>query len=199
MEGKESAKGDSFYEDAAQRIFEHVGYKNSFEKQDAVWENEKTKARVYVGGESAASNLELLQSTNVKRIVNCRGNVENTLENEKSLKFFKMPITSWASSNLDTSEKVWDFLKDLFAFVDEGLENGESVLIHCLAGAHRAPTTAAAYLLYKTHKDITDVAIHLKACRPIVDLRSFGGSSEFLFKVQHALQELKYPNALESK
>ena len=40
-------------------------------------------------------------------------------------------------------------LAALFEFVDGALAKGESVLVHCLAGAHRAGTTGCMLLMYK--------------------------------------------------
>ena len=35
---------------------------------------------------------------------------------------------------LNRKQKVYEEFRSMFAFVDEGLEKGESVLIHCAAG-----------------------------------------------------------------
>lgn len=153
-----------------------------FNKMDAVWEHPETKAKLFVGGESAAKDLELLRSNNISHIVNCRGSeVKNTLENTEGLCFFRMCIIS--SKPVKTAEDIWEFFKDFFGFVDGALNEGKSVLIHCLAGAHRAPTATAAYLLYKMQSTPDEIRAHLKSCRPIVDLRYFGCDS--LLQVLH--------------
>ena len=42
------------------------------------------------------------------------------------------------------------FIQQLFDFVEGALAAGSSVLIHCLAGAHRAGTTGCLMLMHKT-------------------------------------------------
>ena len=44
--------------------------------------------------------------------------------------------------------QVWAYFKVLFDFVEVELGAGKSVLIHCLAGAHRAGTAGTACLMH---------------------------------------------------
>lgn len=41
-----------------------------------------------------------------------------------------------------------NYFKPLFDFIDEAIKNGDNVLIHCLAGAHRAGTVGIACLMH---------------------------------------------------
>ena len=41
-----------------------------------------------------------------------------------------------------------EFTNPMFAFIEEAIAGGESVLVHCLAGAHRAGTTGCACLVH---------------------------------------------------
>ena len=62
------------------------------------------------------------------------------------------------------------YLLPLFKFVDQSLRQGRSVLVHCLAGAHRAGT--AGVLLLMRYTGINDVRRAIKTakhCRPIID------------------------------
>lgn len=43
---------------------------------------------------------------------------------------------------------IVDFFMDMFRFIENALNEGQSVLVHCLAGAHRAGTTGIATLMY---------------------------------------------------
>ncbi|KAI7852167.1 protein-tyrosine phosphatase-like protein, partial [Circinella umbellata] len=46
-------------------------------------------------------------------------------------------------------------------FIDDALESGKRILVHCLAGVSRSPTIVAAYLMYKR-------ALHPKAALAII-------------------------------
>ena len=66
-------------------------------------------------------------------------------------------------------QQIVDFLKTLFAFVDGALAKGESVLVHCLAGAHRAGTTGCLLLMYKHSLNGQDAIKAAKTLRPIIN------------------------------
>lgn len=46
------------------------------------------------------------------------------------------------------------FVKDLFAFIEGALAKGECVMVHCLAGAHRAGTTGVSCLIHFTGNSV---------------------------------------------
>ena len=70
-----------------------------------------------------------------------------------------------------------------FSLVDEVLARGNNVLIHCLAGAHRAGTTSVAYLMHRSELehglarlDVAQAMAVAKRRRPIIDpLGEFDG------------------------
>ena len=47
-----------------------------------------------------------------------------------------------------TPESILDFLKPFFDFVDKAVDSGGSVLVHCVAGAHRAGTAGCLLLMH---------------------------------------------------
>jgi protein-tyrosine phosphatase len=51
------------------------------------------------------------------------------------------------SAPLDTPYEVLDFFHEVHSFIDEALESGKNVMVHCLAGAHRAGTTGVSYMM----------------------------------------------------
>ena len=58
-----------------------------------------------------------------------------------------------------TPESIREFLKPFFDFVDEAVDSGRSVLVHCVAGAHRA-ATAGCLLLMHYHQLGAKVRVH---------------------------------------
>lgn len=65
------------------------------------------------------------------------------------------------------------------------------MLIHCLAGAHRAGTTGTAFVMYATGMRRDEAIRACKALRPAVD--PFGELYELLGKVQAAYPSAAYP------
>jgi len=62
----------------------------------------------------------------------------------------RFPIGNHYSSPFDlrTTEGILRFLNPLISFVESVTDNGHNVLIHCLAGAHRAGTSGIVWLMY---------------------------------------------------
>ncbi len=66
-------------------------------------------------------------------------------QGDPSFTYLPFPIGRWRSVlSRRTPEATFAFFRPLFDFVDESLAAGEPVLIHCLAGAHRAGTAGVA-------------------------------------------------------
>jgi protein tyrosine phosphatase len=61
------------------------------------------------------------------------------------------------------------FIEKMFSWVDGALDGGGSVLVHCLAGAHRAGTTGILLLMHKTGVGAEQATAAAKAARPIID------------------------------
>jgi len=51
------------------------------------------------------------------------------------------------SAPLDSPMDVLEFFSEVHNFIDEALNNGKNVMVHCLAGAHRAGTTGVSYMM----------------------------------------------------
>ena len=96
-------------------------------------------------------------------------NLQNT-----NFKYLRFPISFWSrfvdQRTTDNHTSLLNFLMPLFKFVDEALANGENVLVHCLAGAHRAGTTGVLCLMrYSGENDVAVAIKTAKKLRPIID------------------------------
>ena len=90
-------------------------------------------------------------------------------ESNPEFKYLTFPIGRWRSHvNRDPSE-VHNFFVPLFEFLDAELGSGNSVLIHCLAGAHRAGTAGIASLMYLCGMDSTEATGAAKKLRPAIN------------------------------
>ena len=104
------------------------------------------------GNQTAASSLAMLESHRISHVVNCTsGSSKLPNYHERSLKYMEFPITFWANHTDDSDASILKFASKLFTFIDSALEQGQSVLVHCLAGAHRA----GLYIRFSTDFDMT--------------------------------------------
>jgi len=63
-----------------------------------------------------------------------------------------------------------EFFGRLFDWIDAAVASGESVLIHCLAGAHRAGTTGVAYVMHKADLRCADAIDVATKARPAIQI-----------------------------
>lgn len=62
-----------------------------------------------------------------------------------------------------------NFLHPVHTFIDSCLERGENVMVHCLAGAHRAGTTGVSYMMKASGLGYEEARMVARKCRPVVD------------------------------
>lgn len=140
---------------------------------DPIWRHPTTGGTIYVGNQSAAENLRLLQSLGINSVVNCtagQGSSQIPNYHDGKLKYYRFPISYWSSYvKPNDDESVSAFLNPVFTFIDEALASGGNILVHCLAGAHRAGTTGILCLMNYAELDPVSAIRLAKTCRPVID------------------------------
>ena len=117
---------------------------------------------VFVAGELVAKNKDLLKEYQITHIINCAGNVlDNFFPDEFKYKKFYLKDSS-------TSNAECLFYPVIF-FIEEALEAGGKVLIHCVQGVSRSVALCMGYLTYKNHSEYEVV---LKDCKQNRDICS---------------------------
>merc|ERR1719356_1459568 len=91
--------------------------------------------------------------------------------------------------DLRTHRGVLEFFTGVFDWIDKAVADGHNVLVHCLAGAHRAGTTGVAYTMHASDLDHRTAIVAVKACRPIVD--PMGDLTNLLQQLEVARQHSK--------
>lgn len=82
--------------------------------------------------------------------------------------YFRFNI-AWHTHVSGNPTNLAKFLGGFFAFVDAALAQGKSVLVHCLAGAHRAGTAAVLLLMHKDGLGSEEATKAAQALRPIIN------------------------------
>jgi len=113
--------------------------------------------KVYVGNFTAAAKKDILDAHGIRHVVNCQDvTSDNFHEKDRTFNYFRFTISHWwreakAISSPDVKvgdESVLAYFDRLFAWGDPVLAEGKNILVHCLAGAHRAGTTGVVYLMH---------------------------------------------------
>jgi Dual specificity phosphatase, catalytic domain len=145
---------DDAFDDAARALFAQLdkeekvdekkgktaAWGNRYRPLNAVWKNPKEGGgTVFVGNLQAAGSREILAEHTITNVVNCQGeNTTNYFEKDAEFRYFRFPVSMWMMYSGSSPEELFRFLRPFFDFVDAATERSENVLIHCLAGAHRA-------------------------------------------------------------
>ncbi|KAJ1632548.1 dual specificity phosphatase, partial [Pavlovales sp. CCMP2436] len=129
---------------------------------------------VYIGNRRAASTRKILSKHGVKAVVNCQGvDSSNFFEGSKGVRYFRMDVQQWATAVREEDnvhgEGAAGYFTPCWEWVDKSLEKGDSVLIHCYAGAHRAGTVGVAYLMHAAGLRLSEAMRVAQRQRPIVN------------------------------
>lgn len=158
---------------------------------DPIYRHPTGGGTIYVGNQSAAKDLYLLEGHGITAVVNCTQGLGESTKSQKipnyhrgTLRYYDFPISHWHSLVAATDESILQFTAPMFAFIEDTIERGESVLVHCLAGAHRAGTTGCACLVQFANMDVNTAIMAAKRCRPIID--PIGSLPEFLMRLHNA-------------
>jgi len=148
-----------------------------YHKMDAIYRSQKG-GTLYVGGWDAAEDLGGLQGAGITTVVNCTTDL--SCPHRGRLQYFTFDISWWRRHTNDKDENIPHFVKPVIQTVEAALDRGESVLVHCLAGAHRAGTTGTMLLMHLQGKDSRAALLEARSKRSIIN--PIGDFPEFLRK-----------------
>lgn len=193
------------YNDEGRKLIRALGFNSSattvYNDMDAIFKDPSTGGVVYVGNEVAARGpATKLLSLGITHVVNCTDDMKNFCEvpetyephpmaNAKRIKYLRFNIAQYRAAGEKLREhpasetEIDQFIRTLFAFVSEALAGGGSVLVHCLAGAHRAGTTGCLLLMWKAGLGALEAVKAAKSLRPVIN--PIGGLPGLLRLFEH--------------
>ncbi|KAF9579834.1 dual specificity phosphatase 12 [Lunasporangiospora selenospora] len=116
---------------------------------------------LFLSGSQAAQNREILNENGITHVIQVTDILTPKFPGEFIYKLITVP-------DLDETNLIKHFAAT-YKFIQEAIDNGKKVLVHCMAGASRSVTIVCAYLM-KTKQISTEEAIALvRELRPIAD------------------------------
>jgi protein-tyrosine phosphatase len=97
---------------------------------------------LWIGSSADARNAGFIRRHKIGLIVNCSKTVPFSF---KGVLGYRVNIDDHPSEN----EVLYNYLPTTSRIIDEALESGKGVLVHCYAGISRSSSVTAAYLIYK--------------------------------------------------
>lgn len=159
---------------------------NIYRNLDVIYKYAPTGGCIITGNERAANNIHIINKNKITTIINCTrparsGCLPNYHESNPRLKYYDFPVACWNDYILYDSagDRVTDirekfkqmtvFFSPMLQCIEKTLRRGENVLIHCLAGAHRAGTTTIIALMHFKDMTADDATRLAKSIRPVID------------------------------
>ena len=96
---------------------------------------------LFLGDYSDASNLDALRARNICRVLNVASECPVSKEVEKNLLTMHVRLDDHSDENISLH------FDECLAFIRQGIERGEGVLVHCRMGISRSATIVLAYLM----------------------------------------------------
>ena len=132
-----------------------------------------TGAALFVGNAACAASVAHLDGVceGSRHIVFCQnGDGRMSFAGDAAFRYHQFPVGLWRSElRRRTPADALAFFRPAFAFVDEALAAGAPVLIHCLAGAHRAGTAGIACLMHLCALGAAEATATAKLARPAIN------------------------------
>ena len=138
------------------------GYRSLYNPMDPIFK--RGSSTIFVGNQQAAQNAQLLQKEGITHIINCTDSMP--LFHPQSFKYYRFNISFFPSNG---EEQLREFLRPMFEFVDSAFAEQGNVLVHCLAGAHRAGTTGCLLLMHLADLPDQEAIRTAKRLRPVID------------------------------
>eukprot|EP01062_Namystynia_karyoxenos_P013951 TRINITY_DN15010_c0_g1_i2.p1 TRINITY_DN15010_c0_g1~~TRINITY_DN15010_c0_g1_i2.p1 ORF type:complete len:212 (+),score=55.41 TRINITY_DN15010_c0_g1_i2:88-723(+) len=172
-----SAAGGVDYAEEGRKLLEAVNLGDlsappRYSPGDALWRHPTSGATFYVGGQQLAMNRDMLRDKKITRIVNCQdSDGRNYFADDPEIKYLKFEIGRWRDvpTCKDGDEGTWQYFEPYFSFCMKSLAQGHNVLVHCLAGAHRAGTAGIAFLMLACGWDSATATAAAQKLRPAIN------------------------------
>ena len=129
--------------------------------------------RLYVGDETAASDLDAIVASGITHILNCT-QMPNALDGcftsgpdgaPRPLQFAALGLLD----SISDLPRMQGALNAGVAFIRQGIASGGAVLVHCHKGISRSATLAIAYLVATTHTPAEALFEQMRTRRRIID------------------------------
>ena len=120
-------------------------------------------AGLFVGGDVAAKDVNILQASEISHVVNCVGQLYDSYHEDVGIRYLTLYL------NDSPKEDILAVLFDAFSFIDEARSNGGNVFVHCSQGVSRSMSLAIAYRMWKETKSYEEVFADAKTLRSVAN------------------------------
>ena len=122
----------------------------------------KINNNIYIGNINIAQNTDFIKNNYITTIINCSKDIPFYHNHTKN---YRIPV----NDDLSTASIILmtHYLKHLIPIINNHLNNGEILFIHCRAGMQRSATFLAGLLMYRYKLDKPSAITLIKNKRSI--------------------------------
>lgn len=113
---------------------------------------------LWIGSAGDAANPRAAERRKFGLVVNCSKDIEAELP----VPTYRVPVDDWPKD----SPVMLRHLPEAVAVIDDTLQRGQSVLVHCYAGIQRSATVVAAYLMWRDGLGAREAMQRVQAVKP---------------------------------
>lgn len=117
---------------------------------------------LYLGNAVDAADETLLQSSNIRYILNLTSTCPNHFLANSTYKYKQIKIED------SCREDIKGIIEEAIGFIDLAKSDNSSVLIHCQGGVSRSPTVTIAYLMHLNQVSLKEAYEFVKTRRPCI-------------------------------
>lgn len=122
------------------------GVQNSQDLDKTLAKYNKILPKLYVGNCEAAEDKNFFKEKNIKAVLNCTKDVENKFASNRDIEYMRIPV----NDNLRESDfkMLYKFFPVIVEFIHKQIIiQGNTLLVHCIAGRQRSIAAVTAYLM----------------------------------------------------
>ncbi|XP_065674396.1 dual specificity protein phosphatase 6 [Hydra vulgaris] len=113
--------------------------------------------QLFLGNKTDSSCIDLLRKFNITHILNVTHDLPNLFYESKEFEYLQIPIQDNSNGN------VLDMFPIAYKFIENAIDAGGCVLVHCLGGISRSSTIIIAYLMIKYRFSLNEAYDHVKS------------------------------------
>lgn len=157
----------------------------------------KIKDGLFIGDELASQDIEFVIANKVTHIINCAG--KQILNHWEPIGVAYLTFFWLDQDNQVVLDSKDEASNAIFDFIEEAVEQTESVLVHSVRGQSRATCTLAAYIMRKYRWSLLKSLEFLNSRRPDLEIRAtfIHQLSAYEQRLQQKFKDKKFTSAWE--
>ncbi|KAJ9455132.1 dual specificity protein phosphatase [Diplonema papillatum] len=131
----------------------------------------RIKDGLFVGNQTSSQDDEFLFMNKVSHIVNCSGSETPNLYQQANIHYLSFHWRDLPNTILFDAEGR--NVRQIYEFIEKGLDKGECVLIHSVLGISRCCAVVAAYLMQKYGWSLENTVAFMRTAHPDMDIKPY--------------------------